>query len=220
MRSLRRRVIEPEWLEEAPVEAARRNLAELTALNRYLGGHRILCDRLRQLVSPAEQFSFLDIGAASGDMARMAQRTFPGLRVFNLDRQARHLERASGPCLVGDGFRLPFRDRSLDVTHCSLLLHHFADDAVVQLLAEMWRVARRGVIAQDLERRRLPYYFLPATRWLFNWSELVLHDGPISVAAGFRRAEFKQLAELAGMPEAQVRVHRPAFRLSLLAVRR
>ncbi len=219
IRSLRTRVIEPEWLDEASVEDARRNLAELITINRYLGGHRILRDQLKQMVEPRDEFSFLDIGAASGDMARVAGRHFPGLRAVNLDRRALHLEQAGGHCLVGDAFALPFRDRSVDFTHCSLFLHHFPDECVVRLLAEMWRVARRGVILQDLERHLLPYHFLPATRWVFRWSELVLHDGPISVAAGFRRAELQQLADQAGMPEARVRVHRPAFRLSLTAMR-
>ncbi len=205
-------------LDEAPPEPTRRNLRELVTINRLLGGHRILLDRLGELMQPDERFTFLDIGAASGDMAAVAGPRFPGMIPINLDRRALHLEQAAA-AVCGDAFRLPFADRSVDVTHCSLFLHHFTNDQVVALLKEMHRVARRAVIVQDLERNPLPYYFLPATRWLFRWSELVLHDGPISVEAAFKAPELQTLARLAGMGNVEVRTHRPAFRLSLLARR-
>ncbi len=205
-------------LDEAPPEPTRQNLRELVTINRLLGGHRILLDRLGELVQPDERFTFLDIGAASGDMAAVAGPRFPGMVPINLDRRALHLEQAAA-AVCGDAFGLPFADRSVDVTHCSLFLHHFTNDQVVALLKEMHRVARRAAIVQDLERNPLPYYFLPATRWLFRWSELVLHDGPISVEAAFKAPELQTLARLAGMGNVEVRTHRPAFRLSLLARR-
>ncbi len=205
-------------LDEAPPEPTRQNLRELVTINRLLGGHRILLDRLGELVPPDERFTFLDIGAASGDMAAVAGRRFAGMVPINLDRRALHLEQAV-TAVCGDAFRLPFADRAVDVTHCSLFLHHFTNDQVVALLKEMHRVARRAAIVQDLERNPLPYYFLPATRWLFGWSELVLHDGPISVEAAFKASELKALARQAGLGEVNVRTHRPAFRLSFLARR-
>ncbi len=219
MHCLGGRVLLPELLDHAPEEETRRNLRELVTINRRLGGHRILRDRLREAVSPSETFSFLDVGAASGDMSACASAHYPGLRPIQLDRRALHLERASGHRVVGDAFRLPFRDRAVDISHCSLFLHHFTDDQVSALLAEMWRVSHRAVIVQDLERHPAPYYFLPATKWLFQWSRLVLHDGPISVEAGFRAPELRTLARQAGLPVDDVRTHRPAFRLSFLAMR-
>ena len=213
------RVILPELLDDAPPEIARRNLKELVRINRFQGGHRILLDRLSELYRPTDRFTFLDIGAASGDMAAAAQRRFPGMEAINTDLSPLHLETARGLRFAGDAFALPLRDLSCDIVHCSLFFHHFDDDAVVRLLREFWRTARRAVIVQDLERHPLPYYFLPATRHLFGWSDIVLHDGPISVEAGFRAPELRQLAERAGLPSLNVRAHRPAFRLSLLAMR-
>ncbi len=210
--------MEPELLDDAPPEPTRQNLRELVTINRLLGGHRILLDRLGELFARDQPFTFLDIGAASGDMAEAAHKRFSGLKAINLDRRALHLEATASP-VCGDAFQLPFADRSVDVTHCSLFLHHFTNEQVVALIAEMYRVARRAVIVQDLERHPLPYYFLPATRWLFRWSELVLHDGPISVEAAFQADELQALARQAGLAEVQVRTHRPAFRVSFVARR-
>jgi hypothetical protein len=46
---------------------------------------------------------------------------------------------------------------------------------------------------------------------------LTLHDGRISVAAGFRRGELLRLAKQAGLGGAHEKIHRPAFRISLVA---
>lgn len=213
------RVILPELMDHAPPEPTRRSLSDLVLINQRLGGHRILIDRLLELVSPSEPFSLLDIGAASGDMAKEALRRFPRMSPINLDRRALHLENASHSKVVSDAFELPFADCSLDFVHCSLFLHHFSDDDVVRLLKESWRVARHGLIVQDLERHPLAYYFLPATKWLFRWSNLVLHDGPISVEAAFKPGELASFAAAAGIPGTDIRTHRPAFRLSMVAVR-
>jgi hypothetical protein len=213
------RIVQPELLDHASAEEARRNLRELVSINRYLGGHRILLDRLAEAMRREDEFTFLDVGAASGDMAIAARRRFPGLRAISLDYRALHLEGSPGDCVVADAFQLPFAERSVDIVHCSLFLHHFSDREVERLLAGFWGVSRRALIVQDLERNPLPYYFIPATRWLFRWSDLVVHDGPISVQAAFRAKELVQLAASAGIAGARVRTHRPAFRISLLAMR-
>jgi hypothetical protein len=213
------RIIQPELLDHAAPDEARRNLRELVSINRYLGGHRILLDRLAEVARPDDEFTFLDVGAASGDMAAAAQRLFPRLRAVNLDRHELHLERSPGERVVADAFHLPFAARSVDVVHCSLFLHHFPDDEVERLLEGFWAITRRALIVQDLERHPLAYYFIPATRWLFRWSDIVVHDAPVSVQAAFKAEELRRLARAAGITEARVRTHRPAFRVSLLAVR-
>lgn len=213
------RIIRPELLDHAPPEEARRNLREIVFLNRYFGGHEVLRKSLTAVASPGEAFTFLDIGAASGDMAQAAAKSFPLMRPINVDLHALHLERASGERAVADAFRLPFRDGAIDIAHCSLFLHHFTNDQVVDLLREMNRVARRAVVVQDLERHPLAYYFVPATRWLFGWSAIVRHDAPVSVEAAFEREELAALAAAAGLSKARVLRHRPAFRLSLVARR-
>ena len=107
--------------------------------------------------------------------------------------------------------------KRVDFVHASLFLHHFTDEQVVELLRGMRECAERAVIVQDLVRHPVARGFLPATRWLFRWNRLTVHDGAISVAAGFRRRELTKLAVTAGMGEAQVETHGLTFRLSLVA---
>jgi SAM-dependent methyltransferase len=137
--------------------------------------------------------------------------------VVSLDRQSVHLGPAAHPKLVADAFRLPFGPASFDFVFSSFFLHHFSDDEVVGLLASFQRVARRAVLAIDLERGPLAFRFLPATRWLFDWHSISVHDGQISVQAAFKRDELLALATRAGLARARVSVHRPWARLSLVA---
>src|SRR5207253_6736998 len=101
--------------------------------------------------------------------------------------------------------------------HCSLFLHHFHNEQVIELLKNFGAIARRAIIVTDLERNPLPYYFLPLTKWLFGWDPITLHDGSISVEAAFHADELKQLASDAGLADPRVSVHRPAFRLALIS---
>lgn len=210
------RRIEPELLDGAPDGVAAQNLRELTFLNRWFGGHAILRRTLGAVLAPGEAATIVDVGAASGDMARVARAAFPRATVICLDWQLRNLKLAPSPRLVADAFALPLADKSVDVVMMSLFLHHFPDAQVVELLAGFRRVARRAVIVQDLERHWIAERFLPATRWLFGWSDIVLHDGPVSVRAAFTAGELTALARSAGAEQPEVRAHGLAFRLSAI----
>jgi 2-polyprenyl-3-methyl-5-hydroxy-6-metoxy-1,4-benzoquinol methylase len=211
------RVIRQELLDEQPPEAAEASLRDLVRINRLLGGHEVLRTALARLYRAEETFTVLDVGAASGDMGCAIRERYARARVTSLDYKTGHLRRAQDPRVAADAFQMPFAASSFDVVHCSLFLHHFEDDRVVQLLRAFGHIARRYVVVGDLERHVLAYYFLPATRWLFHWDPITLHDGPISVEAAFKAAELRNLAVAAGLRVVMVTVHRPAFRLCLIA---
>jgi 2-polyprenyl-3-methyl-5-hydroxy-6-metoxy-1,4-benzoquinol methylase len=210
------RRIRPEILDTLAAEEARASLRDLTRINRRWGGYSTLRRLMAEVAAPEETFSLLDVGAASGDMGEKIQRWYPGARVISLDRIPSHLP-ARGARVAGDAFLLPFGAKSFDFVFCSLFLHHFPDEAIVQLLREFWRVARRSVLAIDLARHPVAYYFLPWTRWIFRWNWVTVHDGPISVEAAFRPAELEELARRAGLGEARARGYYPAFRIALWA---
>ena len=211
------RQITPELLDHAGPLDTRRSLRDLTKVNRYLGGYRTLGWIMKQVARPGDRFSFLDVGAASGDMGAAVLRRYPAAVVTSFDCKIRHLLAAPFPKLAGDAFALPFRESSFDFVFSSLFLHHFDDERIAGLLRAFGRIARQAVLVIDLERGSLAAQFLPATRWLFRWEDITLHDGPASVRAAFKRDELLSLARQAGLEKASVRLHRPWARISLIA---
>ncbi len=214
-----RRVIEPELLDHLPPEEARPNLADLVRINTHFGGHSVLRKTLECVVKRQEGFTLLDIGSASGDAARFIQRAYPEAKVTCLDCHETNMELAPHPKLLADAFQLPFGPGAFDYVLCSLFLHHFTDEQVVQLLISFYAAAKKALLVCDLERQVAPYLFLPATRMLFKWNSITVHDGKISVRASFRAEELLALAGRAQIGRADVRVHRPAFRLAMVAVK-
>ncbi|MFL6448976.1 MAG: methyltransferase domain-containing protein [Bryobacteraceae bacterium] len=210
------RLIKPELLDHADPEEARKNLANLVRINATFGGHSTIRKLVGAVASPSERFTLLDVGAASGDTATVINRAFPKSSVTCADYNAVNLAAAPKPKLLADAFRLPFLERSFDFVLSSLFLHHFADSEVVDLLRGMYNVADRAILVCDLERHVVPYLFLPATRPLFHWERITLHDGPISVRAAFRERELAGLAEKAGINQVVTARYRPAFRITLV----
>lgn len=216
-RLLSKRVIEPELLDHAPLDEARANLADIVRLNKKFGGHSVLRKTLAEVVQGTEKFSLLDIGAASGDTAKLIAGLYPQATVTSLDMNAVNLADAPHPKLLADAFHLPVKANSFDFVFCSLFLHHFEGPAVSELMASFYRVARQALLISDLERHILPYLFFPVTQPLFKWTPITMHDGMFSIRSAFRAAEMRKLAADAGLAHARVRIHRPAFRISLVA---
>ena len=205
-------------------------LVELRRVNRWLGD----AWALRRSVVPAvgrdglREFSLLDVGAGSGELLRVlagwARKEGRGARLVGLELNARAaegiLEESASfgeiESLRGDALRLPFADNAYDYVMCSLFTHHFRDDAVVAVMREMWRVARRRVFVIDLHRHPVAYYFFTTAGRLLLRNRLIREDGALSILRSFVPAELRQLGERAGMTRVEVRRRFP-YRLVLSA---
>jgi len=217
IRCLGRRVLQPEILDTLPWEEARLSLADLVRINRRWGGHSSLRKLIDETIPANEEFTVLDVGAASGDMGERFRQQRPGATVTSLDYLESHLTGCARPRVVADAFALPFPARSFDYVFCSQFLHHFSDAEVTRLLAGFGKVARKRVLAIDLLRNPVPYHFISSTKRLFGWHPVTVHDGKLSVEAAFRARELAALARQAGLANPQVRSFVPAFRIALWA---
>jgi len=110
---------------------------------------------LQRLLMPRSGDTVLDIGCGTGHFTRGFAEL--GLDVTGLDKDLTALRFARGRngarYVGGDARRLPFADRSFD--HCIAITSLcFVDDPALAV-AEMWRVARRGVALGLLNRNSL-----------------------------------------------------------------
>ena len=106
------RHIEPEVLDHAAPEVARENLADLVRINRSFGGHSTIRKLLRQVVRPSDSFTILDVGAASGDTARVIREAYPNAQVISLDYNRVNIEKAPAPKVIADAFHRSRRTAS------------------------------------------------------------------------------------------------------------
>jgi SAM-dependent methyltransferase len=190
------------------------NLRDLARANRWLGGSRLSGRAIEALIGPADPVAIVDVGTGGADIplalierARDAGRDW---RFTAVDSRPEVLAAAAvadrritaTPELtlhVGDGRSLGFPDGAFDIAHTSLVIHHLAPDEAVALLAEMRRVARRGVVVNDLVRGRLTWLGAWALAHGVTRNRFTRHDAPLSVERAYSRAELEDLLAAAGL---------------------
>jgi ubiquinone/menaquinone biosynthesis C-methylase UbiE len=201
------------------------NLRDLRRINRWLGGVRLSADAIEALAAHREQLTVLDVGTGGADiplalLARATQRG-RGLAIVGIDSRPEVLAAAivARPAVatttglelrVSDGQALPYADQSFDVVHASLVIHHLPSEAAVPLLREMGRIARLGVVVNDLDRSRSGWIGAWLIGHLLTGNRYTRHDAPLSVLRAYRVDEMKGLLRAAGLTP--VRTLRRAFR--------
>lgn len=212
-----------------------RALEELRWVNRWLGGYAATQSVLAPLLKQRGTPRVIDLGTGGADypeyLVRRAARHDGPVEVVavdanphtvayaqaSLDRRLPAALRAQVEVVCADALDLPYEDDAFDVAVAALFLHHFSRDKGVALIREMDRVARRGLIVNDLHRHPVAYYGIRALGTLTGASTMFRHDGPLSVLRGFHRAELEALAEAAGLVRPRVSWHW-AFRWVLSTV--
>jgi ubiquinone/menaquinone biosynthesis C-methylase UbiE len=187
---------------------------ELKIINRTLGGVRAI-ERFLPPAKKGVNLLMLDVAAGACDVSEALLEKLP-CRIVTLDLNARGLKLAdkSWP-VVADALALPFREDTFDVVMASLFFHHLSNDNCVQVLSQMWRIAKQRILINDLHRHAVAYFSIRALTALFSKSRMVQHDGPVSVLRAFRSRELLDIAGRAGVP---ARVHRSfPYRLVLVA---
>ncbi len=185
MRSLEPEILDVERPPRGEVERAYRFMG---FVNRWLGGVRATRLAFAEFARGwrgDERIRVLDVASGAADIPRAIARWDPRIEFTCVDRDPVAPVR-------GDALRLPFRDGAFDYVTTSLFLHHLGDAAAARALAEFDRVARRGMVMNDLLRRRRLYWW---TRFftLFG-NSIVRNDGPLSVRKSFTLDELRALA--------------------------
>src|SRR5687767_2579156 len=181
------------------------NLLDLARLNRLPGGTAASIEGIAHLIGTGADARVLDVGTGRADMPlAFAER---GWRTVGLDINPDVLlvarrETAAHPLVeivAGDGRSLPFEDGAFDVAHASLFAHHFEPAEAVAVLGELRRVARRGVVVNDLRRGLMPLLATGASALAFGRSRVTWADGVASARRSYTLTELDDLLGEAGL---------------------
>lgn len=199
-------------------------LRGLELINGSLGGYRTslaglsaLCDH----TGASSPITLLDVGCGSGDTLlqfhhwaerRKLSFTTHGIELSHTTADLAR-NRMSDAGILSSQITVtnlldldPDRD-SEDIVHASLVLHHFETDCdAVRGLRAMGRLARRGVIINDLHRHRFAYESIRLLTGLFSRNAILKHDAALSVRRGFLRSELFQLATDAGWDPSRITI--------------
>ena len=206
------------------------NLRDLRRINWLTGGATLSVRAVRGLV--ADGGSVLDVGTGGADIpVRLiadARQRGVTLEVTATDSRQEvlqaalavrpELEHVPGLTLgLADGRRLPWPDGTFDAAHASLVIHHLEPGDAVAFLRELRRVARQGIVVNDLARGRLAWL----GAWLVTHSlaagRYTRHDGPLSVRRAYTKHEMEDLLREAGLEPTMTFVGFAGHRYAIVA---
>jgi SAM-dependent methyltransferase len=212
-----RRVTDRDELLDGPLDdpaTLRGNLRDLARVNRLLGGTTLSIRAIEALAGDLRDLTVLDVGTGAGDipvaLLEHAARTGRAWRVTGVDSRPEVLAAAAAldprltatPGLtlhIGDGASLAFDDAAFDVAHASLVAHHLDPLGVDRLLREMARVARVGIVLNDVVRGRWALAGAWTLTRVATRNRYTRNDATLSVRRAYTRAELRAMLGAAGL---------------------
>ncbi|WP_414470923.1 methyltransferase domain-containing protein [Microvirga sp. M2] len=214
--------------ESVSLEDYRACLEDLARVNVLTLTHRPILawlDRATRDMGPTDRVTVLDVGYGYGDLLRRihqwSRRRKRNVRLIGIDLNpySETIARAATPQEAQIDFRIGnvfqfTSDRPIDFIVCSQTAHHMTHDELVRLIRWMEHAAVRGWFIADLHRHGIPFHAFRLLSRLAGWHRFVRHDGPVSIARSFRRADWELILRDAGLDLSAVRIrwHMP-FRL-------
>lgn len=180
-------------------------LQHIDQINSSLGGHRVTINGVKQLIrnSKKEVITIADIGCGSGAslraIAKWAKKQNFQVKLIGIDANPHIIEVAksltsaklniSYQCL--DVFSAEFKALKFDIVCSSLTFHHFKNESIIQLLQQLEKQVKLGIIINDLHRHKLAYRLFQLYSFCFVTSQIAKKDGLISILRGFKSKDFK-----------------------------
>ncbi|WP_426446316.1 methyltransferase domain-containing protein [Paenibacillus sp. S-38] len=211
--ALKERDLRPELMDDFSEggEDLREALRHLRRLNRVFRAAAPTLYGVRRLWEGAgrpKTFSVLDAGAGSGDVNRRllswAETGGIDMRITLADITQEACDEAAA--LYKDEPRIEVRrcdvlaleEGCADVVTASQFLHHFDRTELPGVVGRMLQGARYGVVINDIHRHWIPWSAVWLASRVLSRNRYIRHDGPLSVAKGFRAGDWECLKEQLG----------------------
>ncbi|QNK61386.1 methyltransferase domain-containing protein [Pedobacter sp. PAMC26386] len=195
-------------------EILRDALDKIASINRLLGGNKVTLEGIKFLLCSQPKSAIIritDIGCGNGDMLRAlsdyASQHRLNFILIGIDannftvEHARSLsagyENISYQCL--DIFDDLKTHQQTDIILCTLTLHHFKDQEIIELLQSFGRNARLGFVINDLQRSAIAYYLFRGLCFIFGLNEMSREDGLTSILRGFKKEDLIAYSRTLGL---------------------
>ncbi|WP_324755688.1 methyltransferase domain-containing protein [Sphingobacterium thalpophilum] len=210
--NIKYRTAQTEIMDDFSLEGTelRTTLDQLSLINRFLGGNSTTLNGVKKLLAKTgtvQTIMVIDIGCGNGDMLRILSdygfQNNIDFKMVGIDANSFTIDYArklSGdyPNIsyrCADVFEENFETASFDIVLCTLTLHHFNDEKIVHFMRVLSRLARVGVVINDLQRSKIAYRLFQTICFLFRLNKMTKDDGLISILRGFKKCELERLAK-------------------------
>lgn len=206
------RTDEPEIMDDFAMkgEVLREALDKIAKINRLLGGNQLTLQGVESLlkgVSKESDITIIDIGCGNGDMLRelseYGTKNQYHFKLIGIDANAftiNHAEELSKKYeniqyRCEDIFDANFKTVKYDIALCTLTLHHFKDDEILDLMKVFYDNSSIGIVVNDLHRSAVAYRLFQALCVVFSLNDMSRNDGLVSILRGFKKEELEQFSK-------------------------
>nr|WP_315149287.1 methyltransferase domain-containing protein [uncultured Flavobacterium sp.] len=185
-------------------EILRDALDKIAKINQLLGGNQLTLlgvqDLLRN-IPKTNEIVIVDVGCGNGDMLRTLAdygiKNSVNFRLIGIDannftiNHARKLSESFSNISYRceDVFDKPFEELKYDIVLCTLTLHHFKEDDILQLMRVFNANSRIGIVINDLQRSAVAYRLFQVLCFVFRLNSMSREDGLTSILRGFKKEE-------------------------------
>jgi len=179
-------------------------LNKIADINKLLGGNKVTIQGVKELIENVQKkrtISILDVGCGNGDMLRALAKfgTKHGIlfKLTGMDANQFTVNHAKSlsenhpniSYVCEDIFGVDSDLNTFDIILCTLTLHHFKDNEIIQLLERFDKMANIGIVINDLHRSKKAYYLFKGICAIFGLNEMSREDGLVSILRGFKRKD-------------------------------
>ena len=185
-------------------------LEDINRANQLLNGNRPTITAMNRLVQdyPEKSYTILDVGCGDGTMlrevVRWARKNKYCVNCIGIDLSENALRVARKKSIdfpeiqyerqdvLDDNFAANFE---CDILLCTLTMHHLYNEHIPTFLERFTKLARTGVIINDLQRSPFAYYLFKFFSAIFIKTKIAKHDGLLSIKSGFTKKELAGFAK-------------------------
>ena len=208
----KKRSVQKEILDQENIsfEGIALNMKELNWINSNLGGHSITLHGFKELLQNKKSVKVCEIGCGGGDnlnvIYNFCQKNKIDASVTGIDinnecivfaKENSKIENVN--FIVSDYKKITFENEKPDIIFSSLFCHHFTEKELIEMMGWMKENSNIGFFINDLHRHLVDYHFIKSVTALFSKSYLVKNDAPISVLRGFKKIEWTEILNKAGV---------------------
>ena len=211
--STKYRTDEPEIMDDFQLEGEvlQDALDKIAKINQLLGGNNLTLQGVNTLLKNQNkntEITIVDIGCGNGDMLRYiaeyGDNNGWNFKLIGIDANAFTINHANNlsnhyPNIsykIIDIFDKQFDEIKYDIVLCTLTLHHFKNEEILNLIKQFYKNATLGIVINDLQRSKIAYRLFQLVCFIFNLNKMSKEDGLVSILRGFKKQELIKFSKV------------------------